>query len=342
MVSLPSARKQDARTSRPNIIAMVWAPEENRTATYARFLNAPLFNIHYLLYKRPFVAPLKYIAQALKTWWVLARHRPRFVYITNPPAFAPLCVYLYCKFTRTRYIMDTHSPALFSRRWGWTLPLQRFLAKRATMNIVDQQRFEALFESWGAPAMVLEKPPTNLANRHLQHIGDSTVFEITVINTFAVDEPVDIILEAARRLPEARFYVLGDTRHANPEDLRNTPSNVVFTDYLLGDDYWNRLYSSRAVMALTTYPFSLLAGAQDGGAVGRPLILSRQPALTEYFPRGAVFIDNTVDGIVAGVREMMAHEDTLTAEIHEMVEVQKHAWEQQFRTLNDLIALGSG
>ena len=65
MVSLPLKAKTE--TKHPHIIAMVWAPEENRTATYARLLKAPLFNVHYLLYKRPYVAPFKYVAQALKT-----------------------------------------------------------------------------------------------------------------------------------------------------------------------------------------------------------------------------------------------------------------------------------
>ncbi len=61
----------DTETKRQRMIAMVWAPEENRTATYARLLNAPVFYVHYLLYKRPYVAPFKYVAQALKTFLVL-------------------------------------------------------------------------------------------------------------------------------------------------------------------------------------------------------------------------------------------------------------------------------
>src|SRR5215207_8335973 len=184
--------KADTDVKRSGMIVMVWAPEENRTATYARLLNAPVFYIHYLLYKRPYVAPFKYVAQALKTWLVLIQQRPKVVYVTNPPVFAPLCVFLYCKLTGTRYIMDTHSPALFSRRWGWTLPLQRFLAKHAFTNLIDQQRFKELFESWGAKAIILEKPPKNISDKTFRNISTSNQFDIAVINTFAVDEPVDI------------------------------------------------------------------------------------------------------------------------------------------------------
>lgn len=335
MVSVPL--KADSDVKRPNIIAMVWAPEENRTATYARLLNAPVFYVHYLLYKRPYVAPFKYVAQALKTFLVLFQERPKFVYITNPPVFAPLCVFIYSKLTGTRYIMDTHSPALFSRRWGWTLPLQRFLMKHAYMNLTDQQRFKDLFEEWGARAIILEKPPKNVSDKTFKNIADSGKFDITVVNTFAVDEPVDIILEAARQLPEAHFYILGDKKLADPADLKNAPANVTFTDYLLGDDYWNRIYSSRALMSLTTYPYSLLAGAQDGAALGKPLLLSKQPTLEEMFPKGAVFFENTAEGIVSGVKEAMAREQEIAKEVVEIVEFQANRWQRNFDELVQMI-----
>lgn len=335
MVSVPL--KADTDVKRTDIIVMVWAPEENRTATYARLLNAPVFYIHYLLYKRPYVAPFKYVAQALKTWLVLIQQRPKVVYVTNPPVFAPLCVFLYCKLTGTHYIMDTHSPALFSRRWGWTLPLQRFLAKHAMVNLVDQLRFKQLFESWGAKAIILEKPPKNINDKTFKNISTSNKFDIAVINTFAVDEPVDIILEAARQLPEAHFYIMGDKKLAKPDDLNNAPENVTFTDYLLGEDYWNRVYSSRALMALTTYPYSLLAGAQDGATLGKPLLLSKQPALEDYFPKGAIFMENTAEGLVSGVKALMAREAELGKDITEMVEIQAKAWEQNFDTLVNMI-----
>lgn len=338
MLSTPYEHKQDM--PRPRIIAIVWAPEESRTAMYGRYLNAPVFYIHYLLYKRPFIAPFKYVAQAVKTLIVLFQQRPRSIFVTNPPAFAPFFVFLYAKLTGTPYIMDTHSPALYSRKWGWTVPLQRFLARHALVNIVDQERFHELFETWGAKAIVLEKPPRNFQNRIFEDIGDPSRFEITVINTFAVDEPVDIILEAARELPGVHFYILGDTALANPADLQNAPDNVTFTGYLLGRDYWNRLYSSRAVMALTTYPHSLLAGAQDGGELDKPLLLSRQPALEEYFTKGAIFIENSAAGIVEGVRALMAQEAQRQAEIADLINERHAHWQSRFEQLDRMIDAG--
>lgn len=313
------------------ILTIVWAPHEGRTAMFARQLNAPLHNVHYLLYKRPYVAPFKYIAQAIKTWWVLARQRPRYVYVTNPPVFATLCVFAFCKLTGTRYIMDTHPPALYSRKWGWSVPLQRLMARFAYVNVVDQNRFKTLFESWGARAVVLQNPPKIISVPDPSPDDRSGHFDITVVNTFAADEPLDIILQAAEQLPGVRFFILGNKQMAPKTALDSAPENVIFTDYLLGNDYWSRLAGSRAVMVLTTYPYSLLGGAQDGVALQKPLILSNQPALTEYFTKGTVFIENTVEGIITGVRSLQAQEETLRREVRELADEQCKQWDENFR-----------
>jgi len=319
------------------IIAIVWAPEEARTAMYAKRLQAPLYNVHYLQYKRPLVAPIKYIAQWLRTWQILFQQRPRFVYITNPPVFAVLCVFLYCRVMGARYIMDTHPPALYSRKWRWTVPLQRLMIRFAYVNIIDQERYATLFESWGGRAVILERPPRDIQFSTLEHIAKPGAFSVSVVNTFAADEPLDPILDAARQLPQVHFYIMGDTAMAKPGVIQNAPPNVTFTGYLRGKDYWNRLYSSQAVMVLTTYPYSLLGGAQDGVLLHKPLILSRQPVLTDFFRKGAVFVENTAAGIVKGVQEAQAQESQLIQESCELQEEQSQRWETNFQRLLELI-----
>lgn len=316
-----------------DLMAIVWAPEEARTALFARRLGATLHNIHYLQYKRPLVAPLKYIAQAAKTFQVLFGNRPRVVYITNPPIFAALCVFIYCRLTGKRYVMDTHSPALYSRKWAWTVPLQRMIAKRAMVNIVDQERFQKLFESWGAKAVILERPPKDLTAQKINSQVDPNHFDVLVVNTFAVDEPVQPILDAAKELPNVRFFVTGDKSMAPRGMIESAPANVIFTGYLLKDAYWDQVNSARALMVLTTYEYSLLGGAQDGMALNKPLILSRQPALEEYFTKGTVFVENTTEGIVKGVKDVLAREQALISEIAKLGPERAERWNTTFAQL---------
>ncbi len=109
------------------IAAIVWAPSLRHTEDFANLLHASLYEIHYLLYQRPILAPIKYIPQCLKTWLVLLKQRPSVVYVFISPVFAALSVFIYCRIARVPYIMDVGGQALISRKWKWKYPLCEFL-----------------------------------------------------------------------------------------------------------------------------------------------------------------------------------------------------------------------
>jgi len=321
------------------IAVIVWAAMQDRAMRWAEVMNAPIYYVS----RKPFgsssvfLTPLRYILQAVDTWLILWRQRPELVHVTNPPFLAPLAVYLYCQITGAKYMMDTHSPALYSRRWGWTFLFQRYLAKHAYLNIVDQERFKRMFEECGARAVVLQRPPVNvLLPRPIEHLGNGIV-EITVINTFAPDEPLEPIYQAARKLTDVVFYILGDKRLAPPGTFDNVPENVCFTGYLHDNEYWQRVMSSTAVMCLTTYPYSLLAGAQDGMLAGIPLIISRQPVLIEYFTKGTIFVDHTPDSIVDGIQQLRSREAELRREILDLLTEKRLLWEKNYQVINEII-----
>ena len=360
-----------------NIAAICWLTHEVRTASYARYLGATLYNIHYLSNRHPIYAPVKYIPQCLKTWSVLFKQQPDLIYVMNPPVFAALSVYCYAWFSRMPFIMDTHTPSLYGRRWGWSVPLQRFLAKRALINIIDQERFYKLFEGWGASSVILERPPLMLNMREDEEVavtvqeglsskvlgnrwaeGHPTLHEnnqvhnrmpvsstpspflVAVIGTFANDEPVEIVVETAAALPNVRFSILGDRAKAPSRLIHNSPGNVSYPGYLMDAAYWDHLQSANAVMALTTFPHSLLGGAQEGMALGKPLILSRQPALTDYFTQGAIFIDHTVESIMAAVLACQSNQIRLSEESAELAVAKRIRWEKTFQELAFTLAEG--
>lgn len=73
-------------------------------------------------------------------------------------------------------------------------------------------------------------------------------------------------------------------------------------------------------------------------AIGKPPILSRQPVLTEYFTKGAVFVDHTVDSIVDGIRRHRSQESRLTEEIVELAEEKRRLWNVAFCELVELLS----
>ncbi len=267
----------------------------------------------------------------LKTWAILFRQRPSAVFVINTPVFAPLCVYAYCCVAGIPYVMNIHGHSFTGRRWGWSRPLQRFLARSARINLVDFSAYKRLFESWGARALILADPLPKLSCIDQKTPAKPGEFSLTVVSTFAPDEPLDLVLGAARLLPEVQFYILGDTALADRKLLDSASKNVSFTGYLKADAYWNQMSSSQAVMTLTTNPDSLVAGGIEGLILGKPLILSRQPVLVEYFNRGAVFVNHTVNGLAQGIRQARAHEQTLANEAAELAVEKREIWERTFQ-----------
>jgi glycosyltransferase involved in cell wall biosynthesis len=299
-------------------------------------LNASLYFVHCLAYQKPAFAPIKYVLQTLKTWFILVREHPAVVYILNPPFFAPLTVWLFCAFSGAKIVMATHYSALYGMKWKWSLPITRFLAKRALVNIVDQKRNKRLFESWGARAVVLEKCPTNRYKPE-RNVVPGDRFSVTVINTYAEDDPIDSILDAASLCSDIDWYILGDSARAPRGLVERASSNVKFTGYLFNDDYWNRLSCANAVLALTTREWSMMAGAIDGLSIGKPLILTRQPTLEEYFTKGVVFVENDPASIVRGIREFQKLNKQLIDEIISLRDEKHIKWEEALAQLQRII-----
>ena len=324
--------------AKKNGIAVVyWGPHSISTEMYARRLDATCYLIHYLSWKRPWIAPLKYPLMWIKTWWVLLNQHPSAVLVINTPVFAPLCVYIYCLFARIPFAMKVHGHTLSGRRWGWSRPLQHFLADKAVVSLIDTSEYEQVFRSWGANVLFLEDPPLELPNVCIDSVTKSGTFWVTVVSTFAGDEPLELVVEAARSLPDVCFFILGDLALANKALLDSAPQNVVFTGYLKGNDYWKQLFSSQAIMTLTTDPYSLVAGGTEGMYVGKPLILSRQPALLEYFTKATVFIDHSVDSIVKGVKQTQDNLPILSRESAELAAEKSANWKITFQEFEHIL-----
>ncbi len=76
---------------------------------------------------------------------------------------------------------------------------------------------------------------------------------MVVVNSFAVDEPLAELLEAARRLPELRFFVTGNPELARRGLLASKPTNVEFTGFVSEEKYAGLLRAADVVVVLTTH-----------------------------------------------------------------------------------------
>jgi glycosyltransferase involved in cell wall biosynthesis len=317
---------------------LVWGPPSYgpRSKVLSRELQLkPLHFIYSTTQKGGLSAPLKYSYQALKTLQILFSERPQIVFIQSPPSFAALFVYLYCKLTGARFLVDAHSAALQLPIWTKPQWLYSFLARQAVTTIVTNEHFQELIQSWGGHALILRDIPTSFEKKGDYPLNGS--FNVVVVNTFSADEPLDLILEAAENLADIQFYVTGKKKMAPPGMLEQLPHNVQFTDFLPDESYHGLLNNAQAVMCLTTRNHTMQRGACEALSLGKPIITSDWPLLQTYFHKGTVHVANTSQGIREGVIKMREEYRRYQTEIKSLQLIQQHEWEAKVKMLKALI-----
>ncbi len=318
---------------------LVWGPPSHgpRSKVFARELGLDRVHFIHSTQKRGlWAAPYKYTYQAIQTLRLLFQKRPQVVFVQSPPSFAVLFVYIYCALTGGNFVVDTHSDAL--QRAYWTRPgwLHRFLARQAVATIVTNEYFAQMIREWGATAMILRDIPTTFPSDD-SFQGLNGRFSIVVISTFAFDEPIEEVLEAAANLQDIDFYVTGKKSRADADLLAQAQANVHFTDYIPDESYYALLNSGDAVMCLTTRDNTMQRGACEALSLGKPIITSDWPILRNYFHDGTVHVPNTADGIRQGVQQMQGSYQSYQKGIDTLQKQQQQEWQRKADQLANLI-----
>jgi glycosyltransferase involved in cell wall biosynthesis len=244
---------------------------------------------------------LKYLGQTLRTWRILMRERPDAVFVMSPSPVAVLAVYAFCAVARRPFVIDAHSGAFRNPLWKRLQPMQFWLCRQANATIVTNDHLADLVIRHGGHPVIVPDVPVRFAETPSgpRRAG----YVVACVTSWGFDEPIEAILEAARRLPEVTFYMTGNPKSA-PERLNGKPANVLPTGFLSVTDYGALLQSADVVLALTTLEHTMLRGAYEAIYQGTPVIVSDSELLREAFDEGALHVDNTSEAIVAAVTEM--------------------------------------
>jgi glycosyltransferase involved in cell wall biosynthesis len=315
-----------ARTPRCRWTAVAWAPYSRRSEMFARELGGSLHCIHYLKFQSPVYAPFKYVPQAFETLRVLRAARPAAIHVQMPPFPCGLVVALYCRLTGARFVVEYHTAA-FARAWRWSLPLQKLIARRAALNIVTDEHWARVVRSWGGRALVMYDAFLDLPAGEPFPVGQGV--NVAYLSTFAADEPLEPVLEAAALLPEVRFYVTGDTSKAPVRAIRTAPPNVTFTGFLDPNGrYLGLLRAVDVAVVLTTRDHTLQLAGCEAIAVGKPLVTSDFAYLRALFEQGAVFVEPRPWSIRDGIAEVLARHDGLAQETRELRHKRREEWNE--------------
>jgi glycosyltransferase involved in cell wall biosynthesis len=203
-------------------------------------------------------------------------------------------------------------------------------------TVVTNTYLENLVKSWGCRAFILGFVPGEYPPGESYPFAEG--FSVVVVSSFEWDEPLDVIFEAAARLPKVRFYITGDATRAAPGLLAQKPDNCKLTGYLPYEQYVGLIRGADAVLDLVTCDHTLLLGAFEAVSLGTPLITSDWPVLQDYFSMGTVHVPNTAYGIVQGICRAQGEQARLEQEIQQLEEHLNDEWRRKLADLQELLA----
>lgn len=322
---------------RDRAIALSWE-DHRRTRELCDWLGIPLFT---LLFDGPRLA--RYIRLGIATIRLLWRTAPAVVFVQTPSvALALLVVALRRICGGYRIVMDAHNEAVAPYAYTqWPVPLlHRLTLRAADLTIVTNSALVADVERIGGRAHVLPdrlpSPPVQGATVDLTR----RPFRVMVVATYAADEPILEIIQAARELgPSFEFRLTGRETRLSPRQRSELPPNVWQTGFLSDADYWQLMRDSHCVLDFTLKPNCLVCGAYEGLALMRPMVLSDNPATRSLFGRVAVLPPtHRPRDIAAAVRECERRYDEIVAEAQLARQQFVGAWQVQAHALDQLVS----
>jgi glycosyltransferase involved in cell wall biosynthesis len=173
--------------------------------------------------------------------------------------------------------------------------------------------------------MIVPAVPTVLAVGEPPTLGEG--FNVAVVNTWAPDEPLGAVLDAAAQVPQATFHVTGDDGPVARLD-RPIPPNVRFTGFLAEPAYHGLLARADVVMCLTTRDHTMQNGAAEALYLGTPIITSDWRVLRDYFSKGTVHVDNSARSIALAVTEISARRGEYQAAIRVLRDERLAQWDR--------------
>ena len=323
----------------PAVVFLSWQPYCSRSDNFAREFEGRSYKVYYeALGSNYYTIAIKYTLQFFKSLLILFRERPDIVFVMSPPVFACLPVFCYCLITRTKYIVDAHTGALFDSLWQRVMFLQRFFVRRALFTIVTNQEIAAILRDWEARYKIIPDVPIKVNTIKKPQLNGKINF--TLVNTFSKDEPLNNFISAANRFKNINFYITGKINKKNNLYLDITEPNITFTDFLPDAEYYGLISTSDVVVVLTTRDRTMQRGAYEAIYLGRPVITSDWKVLRENFEGGAIFVDNTVSGIVKGIEAALSNLNDIEYSAKKLRNEKYDRWAKNYSDmLSDILTL---
>ena len=327
---------QDIRTNN-KIVFLVWYRQSSRAYGISKHTGASL---HYL-----YTSPIKHPVLFIKTIQILRKERPKVIICQSPPitcAFiAMVYKFLFSFRSKPKILIDVHTGAI-SRPLSKNV--SKLIMKKASGIIVintEQQNY--LMQNYQITPVVLEDPIPDFTDillsadkQELYRLDQKATFNVAVISSFEIDEPIQAVFDAASELPTVYFYITGENKNAEKDLLMNKPANVIITGFLDYDAYIDLLHKVDVIMDLTTDSTSVVAGGFEAVGLEQPLITSDWTPLRRYFNKGTIYIKNSSRDIKEGINVALTNRQKLSKEMSQLRTEKVNEWKEKISKLSYL------
>lgn len=243
---------------------------------------------------------LSYLRLLVASVFRLKAAAPEVVWIQLPqiPALWAALVYRTLAGKSVKLVADCHNAQL-RKPWS-SFPLARWSLKQCDAILVHNEAMLSKAAELGWPmskVLVLEdvpavgkaQSPIGLAIAHIKAPKPWVLFP----GSFAVDEPIKEVIQAARIAPEITFIITGRQERARPNghDIDNLPSNVVLPGFLSLEIFDDLLREADVVMGLTKEEGIQLSVCNEALGFGKPLVTSNTQILSKLFGAAASLVE---------------------------------------------------
>jgi len=314
-----------AETSVPRTLAITWE-QHRRTRELCDWLGLPLHEV-------TFTAPRlkRYAKLSGQTLQLLSKHRPKVLYVQNPSLILSVLVLAARPFLGGyKVIMDAHNEAVapFTHAYWPVTSLSRYALRAADVTIVTNSALADQVRSiGGTPHVLPDRLPTPPIAPTAPPKLDGPL-RVMVVATYAADEPITEIIEAARLLGDQyQLSITGRETKLPAEQRARLPANVKQTGFLSEEAYWELMRDSHITLDFTLKPNCLVCGAYESLAALRPMLLTGNPATVDLFGKVALF-PNEHDA--KSIADCLRHSRDQLAQLNESVVTERPRFEQRW------------
>lgn len=298
---------------------IVWKVYQRRAESIGGKLDFVVKYIHYSWEeKSAFFKALSYIVKLCITLAHFIRYRPNVVILQLPPTLLLYLGWVYCRLSGATFIADCHN-SMIQSFWGkWPL-VNRMLAAPTRVLVHNEQVLECARQI-GINAVVVRDPLPVIfhVKGSVEKWGIEKGDYVLVPWSFASDEPLEELAEAARLTPHIKYVSTWFVERLSTHLRNKMPDNILFTGFLEVDDFNCLFANAGAVLSLTTREGTQPSAASEAISFEVPLVLSDIDTTRKLYKDAPVFVKNTPASIAKGIEIALKNRVILRSKMAEL------------------------